>query len=130
MDDALQEAYLKAFEALPRFRGDAAVGTWLYRISYNACIDVIRQTRDEEPLERTVLTSGSGFEDQVATRVDLAAALAALPVTQRSVVILVDGLGFDYAAAAETIGVPVGTVRSRLSRGRVTVTRMLSEGVS
>ena len=130
MDDALQEAYLKAFEGLPQFRGDSSVGTWLYRISYNSCIDVIRRTRHEEPLERAVVASGSGFEDQVATRVDLAEALAALPVAQRSVVILVDGLGLDYAAAAETVGVPVGTVRSRLSRGRATVTRILSEGVS
>ena len=39
MDDVLQEAYVKAFRSLPRFKGDAAVGTWLYRIVYNACID-------------------------------------------------------------------------------------------
>jgi RNA polymerase sigma-70 factor, ECF subfamily len=39
MDDALQEAYVKAFRALPRFRGDSKLGTWLYRIAYNACLD-------------------------------------------------------------------------------------------
>jgi RNA polymerase sigma-70 factor (ECF subfamily) len=127
MDDALQEAYLRAFQALPRFRGDSSVGTWLYRIAYNSCIDLIRRTRDEDPVHQVEVAPGSGFEEQIATRVDLAVALDLLPLRQRAVVILVDGLGLDYATAAETIGVPVGTIRSRLSRGRAAVAKTLSE---
>ena len=45
MDDALQEAYVRAFRALPRFRGDARVGTWLFRITYNACLDELARGR-------------------------------------------------------------------------------------
>jgi RNA polymerase sigma factor (sigma-70 family) len=44
MDDALQEAYVKAFRALPRFRGDSKLGTWLYRIAYNACLDELKRS--------------------------------------------------------------------------------------
>ena len=53
MDDALQEAYVSAFRALPRFRGRSAFGTWLYRIVYNACLDELRRVRArrEVPLD-------------------------------------------------------------------------------
>src|ERR671922_504516 len=56
MDDALQEAYLKAFRALPRFRGDAKLGTWLYRITYNACLDELARARKaaHAPLDELV----------------------------------------------------------------------------
>ena len=51
MDDVLQEVYVKVFRSLPRFRGEAALGTWLYRITYNACIDDLRRQRRMEATE-------------------------------------------------------------------------------
>src|SRR3954447_22883970 len=51
MDDALQEAYVHAYRALPRFRGDSSLGTWLYRIAYNACLDELKRTREVVDLE-------------------------------------------------------------------------------
>ena len=51
MDDALQEAYVNAFRALPGFRGEAELGTWLYRIAYNACVDELRRDRRVVPLD-------------------------------------------------------------------------------
>ena len=62
MDDALQEAYVKAFRALPRFQRRAKVGTWLYRIVYNTCLDELRKARRTaaEPLDENVDQPGDG----------------------------------------------------------------------
>jgi RNA polymerase sigma-70 factor, ECF subfamily len=129
MDDALQEAYVKAFRALPRFRARSATSTWLYRIVYNACIDELRraEARTTVPLD---LAAGAAdrrdLADALAGRSALADALAALPQEQRAAVLLVDAEGFDYRAAAEVLGVEVGTVASRLSRARSALRAALS----
>ena len=116
MDDALQEAYVRAFRALPRFAGDAALGTWLYRIVYNACLDELRRGRRRR--EVVLDDAAAAREDDVDARLDLAAALAALPVDLRAVVLLVDAEGLSYDEAAEVLGVPAGTIGSRLNRAR------------
>ena len=118
MDDVLQEAYERAFRALPSFRGDASLETWLYRIVYHACIDDLRRRRAHElPLEewdeRLVARPAAPEE-----RLDLAAALASLPPELRAVVLVVDAEGLSYAEAAVVLGAPAGTVASRLSRAR------------
>jgi RNA polymerase sigma-70 factor (ECF subfamily) len=129
MDDALQEAYVKACRALPRFRGDSKLGTWLYRIAYNACLDELGRSRRvahlplDEHREQPGLSSDPG--DVAARRHDLATALAALPLEERAAVLLVDAQGFDYREAARVLGVPEGTIGSRLSRARVTLRRAL-----
>jgi RNA polymerase sigma-70 factor (ECF subfamily) len=131
MDDVLQEAYLKAFRALPRFEGGSDIGTWLYRIVYNACIDDLRtqRRRHAAPLEDDTLATSvplqAGPEDRVASRDQLAHALASLPADQRATVLLVDGDGFDHAAAAEILGVAPGTVASRLSRAHASLRKTL-----
>jgi RNA polymerase sigma-70 factor, ECF subfamily len=119
MDDVLQEAYARAFRALPRFRGGSAIGTWLYRIVYNACLDELRRSgaRREVSLDEW-RERGSSRTDGVEERLDLAAALAALPVELRAVVLLVDADELSYDEAAEVLGIPAGTVASRLSRAR------------
>lgn len=122
MDDVLQEAYARAFRALPRFRGGAAIGTWLYRIVYNACLDELRRsgTRKEVSLDEW-RERGSDRSEGVEHRLDLEAALAALPVELRAVVLLVDADELSYDEAAEVLGIPAGTVASRLSRARETL---------
>jgi RNA polymerase sigma-70 factor (ECF subfamily) len=85
MDDVLQEAYLRAFRALPRFRGGAAFGTWLYRIVYNACVDELRRGRARREVALEELPAAV-FADAVAEQLDLEAALAALPPDLRAVV--------------------------------------------
>ena len=120
MDDVLQDAYVKAFRALGSFRGDAGVGTWLYRITYNACIDHLRRTRRVGQLPLDGLLERASPEpdpsERAVAQTDLANALAALSPEQRAVVILVDAEGFDHAAAARVLGVAEGTVHSRLFR--------------
>jgi RNA polymerase sigma-70 factor (ECF subfamily) len=129
MDDALQEAYVNAFRALPGFRGDAELGTWLYRIAYNACIDELRRTRIVVPLDsvRERADPSQPADERVAARGDLGAALAALPPEDRATVLLVDAQGFDYRSAAEILAVPDGTVASRLNRARAALRRHLDD---
>jgi RNA polymerase sigma-70 factor, ECF subfamily len=133
MDDALQEAYVKAFKALPGFRGQSQLGTWLHRIVFNACLDELGCLRRVHavPLEDApeALAPGPDQADLVAGREQLADALASLPPHDRAAVLLVDGQGFDYAAAAEVLGIPAGTVASRLNRARATLRRALGESV-
>jgi RNA polymerase sigma-70 factor (ECF subfamily) len=131
MDDALQDAYLRAYAALPRFRREADVGTWLYRIVYNACVDELRRGgRRPEPVDLTMPAwdrpSARPGPDAVVGAADATVrALAELSVDQRVTVVLVDGEGFDNVAAARILGVAPGTVASRLSRARAALRRVL-----
>jgi RNA polymerase sigma-70 factor (ECF subfamily) len=121
-DDVLQDAFVRAFKSLGRFRGDSSLGTWLYRITYNACIDELRRGRRVVPLmaesDPEPVDLRSGPEDSAIDRRDLAMAMASLPADMRAAVMLVDADGLDYAAAGRVLGVPPGTVGSRLNRAR------------
>jgi RNA polymerase sigma-70 factor (ECF subfamily) len=129
MDDALQEAYVQAFRALPRFRGESAPGTWLYRIAYNACLDELRRTRQVVPLDsiRERPDPRPGAAETVPARRELADALATLTPEDRAAVLLVDAQGFDYRSAAEILGIPEGTIGSRLNRARAELRGFLDD---
>lgn len=122
MDDAMQEVAIKALRGLPSYRGDAPLGAWLCRIATTTCVDHLRRRRPEDPTAPDELpeqvTSWSDQADQIGDRQLLAAALLALPVDQRVAVILVDQFGYDYRAAADALGVPVGTAASRVASAR------------
>src|SRR5581483_9518533 len=129
MDDALQEAYVKAYRALPGFRGESSPGTWLYRIAYNACLDELKRTRAVVDLEsvRERAQPAPDPAETLSTRETLAQAIGALPPEDRAAVLLVDAEGFDYGSAAEVLGIPAGTVASRLSRARRALRQALHE---
>lgn len=121
MDDALQETYLAAYRGLSGFRGDSSLGTWLYRITYTTCLQRLRKARTMEPLpfddqERVLVASGS--EEQVVARDELRRALSELSPERCASVLLVLRDGLTYAEAAEVLGVPQGTVASRVAAGR------------
>jgi RNA polymerase sigma-70 factor (ECF subfamily) len=130
MDDVLQTAYVKAFRALPGFDQRAGFGTWLHRIVANAAIDELRRIArrgevDLEALEgRAAATAPTADSDR---RMDLASALAGLPAELRIVVLMVDAEGFSYDEVAEVVGIPAGTVASRLNRARAVLRPMLTE---
>jgi RNA polymerase sigma-70 factor (ECF subfamily) len=137
MDDALQNAYTRAFRSLPRFRGDSKLSTWLYRIAYNACLDELHSSRRIVHLPLETLDEradpAQALGETVAGRDDLALALAALSPNDRAAVLMVDAQGFAYRDAAEAIGVPEGTIASRLNRARAILRAALEgrvEGVS
>ncbi|WP_019633664.1 RNA polymerase sigma factor SigM [Actinomadura atramentaria] len=130
--DALQDACLSAFRAAGRFRGDAAVTTWLHRIVVNACLDRIRR-RSVRPA--TPMGDDEVF-DAVAPRLpdptdahgvslDVHAALETLPFEQRAALVLVDMLGYTVDDAARVMDVPPGTIKSRCARGRARLAPLL-----
>jgi RNA polymerase sigma-70 factor (ECF subfamily) len=128
MDDALQEVAVKAYLGMRSFRGDSAVGTWLYRITYTTCINLLRDRNRVVPLPDPV-TDPPGMPDptdDVSARAELAEALASLSADHRAVVSLVIEEGLDHRTAGEILGVPPGTVASRLSYARAALRACLA----
>lgn len=127
--DALQDALLSAYRAASGYRGDAAVTTWLHRIVVNACLDLVRRRRSRpaEPLEERLLeaTPAPDALSQRETSSEVLAALRQLPIEQAAAIVLVDVEGYPVAEAADMLDVPVGTVKSRCSRGRLRLAELL-----
>lgn len=121
--EATQEAFIAAFRQAAKFRGEASFGTWLYRIGINASRDLLRKKqRLPEPLadpsDKEEVVDERRIEDIVISRIDVARALQALPDEYRHAVVLHDLGGVPYEEIAAITGVPIGTVKSRISRGR------------
>jgi RNA polymerase sigma-70 factor (ECF subfamily) len=126
--DVVQEALVAAYRRAGSYRGEASVRTWLHRILVNACIDRIRQERRRitVPLaDRDLPVRRPDLATELATRLAVRDALAALPVEQRMAVVLVDVQGWPVAEAAEILEIPVGTVKSRCARGRIRLAMLL-----
>lgn len=133
--DALQDALVSAFRAARTFQGRSAVTTWLHRIVVNACLDRARRTAsrrtgslDQEPPADGALGSAEPAEASVVRaelQREVIRALAVLPADQRAALVLVDMQGYPVAEAAEVLGVPVGTVKSRCARGRARLLPLL-----
>ena len=127
MNDAVQDTFIKAYVALPGFRGDAALGTWLHRICYRVCLDYLRsgQSRPGEADICDDLADPVDVATRLALEDEVAVALGTLSVDHRAVLLLVDREGYDYGSVAEALEVPVGTVASRLSTARQAMRRAL-----
>jgi RNA polymerase sigma-70 factor, ECF subfamily len=126
--DALQDALLSAYRNAAGYRGDAAVTTWLHRVVVNACLDRMRRraVRPSVPLGDTDVPALSDEHEALERRLDIRAALARLPEPQREAIVLVDLQDLSVAEAAAYLGVAEGTVKSRCSRGRVALARLLT----
>jgi RNA polymerase sigma-70 factor, ECF subfamily len=125
--DALQDALLSAFRNAGGYRGDAAVTTWLHRVVVNACLDRMRRraVRAAAPLGDTDVPAPGDDHAALESRLDIQAALARLPEAQRVAIVLVDLQGLSVAEAAAFLHVAEGTVKSRCSRGRLALARLL-----
>ncbi len=135
-EDVTQEAFLRAYRSLPRFRGAASFHTWLYRIASNLAIDVVRRRRRsdnvsyslDEPLEtddgeydREIADDTRGPEEASGTRetqVAVRRAIMDLPGKLRDVMVLYELQGETYEDIAQILAVPLGTVKSRLFNAR------------
>jgi RNA polymerase sigma-70 factor (ECF subfamily) len=140
-EDLVQETYLRAFRAWRSYRPGTNLAAWLATIMRNANLDELRrQSRRpvQEPLDddgdyylyNRLAQSGPVPQDEVLARLSgtaIVSALADLPPTFREVVVLVDVGDFSYADAAEILGIPIGTVMSRLYRGRRALKRALAD---
>ena len=139
-EDVAQEAFLKAYRAIQSFRGDSAFYTWIYRIAINTAknalvaakrrpVDYDLDLQDAEQVERSGRLRDDAtpesllLTDEIRATVD--GAIAALPEDLRRAVILREYDGLSYEEIAETMGCPVGTVRSRIFRAREAIDRQL-----
>jgi RNA polymerase sigma-70 factor (ECF subfamily) len=138
--DGLQDGLVAAYRRAGSFRGDAAVTTWLHRVVVNACLDRLRAAKvrraealpddlDERGDRGSLATSGPvdpADEALLAERRRLVvAALQQLPPDQRAALVLVDMEGYPVSEAALVLGCAEGTVKSRCSRGRTRLARLL-----
>jgi len=131
-EDVVQEAFVKAYRSQSSFRGEASLGTWLRRIVTNEALDFRRRARGRGRERRKVIATAAGGDDQpsrgpapetTASERERAAAVRAaideLPEDQRQVVLLKEIEELSYREIAEELGLPIGTVESRVIRGRV-----------
>jgi RNA polymerase sigma-70 factor (ECF subfamily) len=134
--DALQDAAVSAFRAAAKFRAEAAVGTWLYRIVVNACLDRARRRaarptvsypEEQSAAWQRAVRDPSDMAENRDLRIVLEGALARLPPDQRAAVIAVDVEGLPVEEAAKALGIPVGTVKSRCARGRAKLAVLLAD---
>ncbi len=135
--DIVQEVFLRAWRSIESFRGDSGFSTWLFRITMNMCVDFARhkhsqpQTQsivDEEENERqvpdTALTPEEHLENRELGR-ELAAALDEISEEHRRIVLLRDVSGMSYTEIADVLEISEGTVKSRLSRARIALRKVL-----
>lgn len=144
--DVTQEVFLRAFKGISRFRGDANVRTWLYRIAINQSRNRYRWWKIRKRDKTVSLDSGpsgsemtyselipaedSGPEDEVLRqeqRRSLEIAIRALPKNFREAVVLCDVQGFTYEEIAKILEINIGTVKSRISRGRRELRQLLTD---
>jgi RNA polymerase sigma-70 factor, ECF subfamily len=126
--DATQEAFLSCFRNLSSFRGESAFSTWLHRIAVNTCFDSLRRRRVTASLDATPIEPAPhpDHADQADTAVDVQRALLTVPPDFRAVLIMHEVQDMPVEDVAEVLGVPVGTVKSRLHRARVALARALT----
>jgi RNA polymerase sigma-70 factor (ECF subfamily) len=121
-EEAVQETLIRAWRYFPTFRGDSSPMTWLIAICRRVVIDLAGKERRHEQLPDDVVDASDRFAG--VAELDL---LHQLPLAQREIIVLCGLLGLAYEEAADTLGVPVGTVRSRLSRARETLAALAEQ---
>lgn len=131
-EDLLQEAFVRAWQKLDSFRGDARFATWLHRLSVNVALSdrrirvrrLERETALDGEAERTATGAKDVYEDR---RMDLEQAIAKLPERARTVLVLFDIEGYSHAEIAEIAGMAVGSSKAQLHRARKLVREELEK---
>jgi len=112
-----------------RFDGRSSFSTWAYRVATNACFDELRRKRRRpDPVELPDRVASTNVSETATDRVDIDNALGHLPLEYRTAVVLRDLCGLAYDDIAAVLEVPVGTVRSRIARGRNLLIPLLAPG--
>ena len=142
-EDAAQETFLKAFTSLGSFRGDSRLSVWLYRIAFNVCTDLLRRRKeavslsseDEDGQTQELELPDERFDPAaLAERKDLreqvGRALGQLPTEAREILVLRELGGASYEEIAQTLGLDIGTVKSRIFRARKKLCALLAGNFS
>jgi len=134
--ELVQDTFVHAWEALPRFRGESSLTTWLHRIAVNALLERRRRDRrratrvalveDEDDVECASMAGGFVAPADVATAIDLERAIAALPPGVRRAFVLHEVEGYTHEEVAGMTGLATGTLRAQLHRARQLLIRALS----
>jgi RNA polymerase sigma-70 factor (ECF subfamily) len=125
--ELVQDIFVRAWEKLPTFRGQSALGTWLHRLAVNVIVERLRSTKRD----RQRLVSGEDEDfgaarvDSVEERMDFNTAIAQLPAGSRSVFVLHDVEGYSHDEIAQMTGIAPGTARAQLWRARRALMRLL-----
>ena len=133
-DDLLQDIFLSAHRKLESFRGDSALGTWLYRLATNQCLDFLRsratkagQVTDALDDEPHLLDGGSrAIAEQTVAKMDLERAVAQLPPGCRAAFLLHDVQGLEHGEVADALGIAEGTSKSQVHKARLRLRALLS----
>lgn len=124
-EDVVQEAYLEAYRSLHRFRGESKFSTWLFRIVRHRAVDAIRRASRRERLAEHLPAARA--QPDAAARTALHLAIDGLPPELRETFITIEVFGLTYREAGPVLGVPPGTVKSRMHRTRRLLVDALSE---
>lgn len=133
-DDLAQETYERAIAAVHRYRADGPARGWLLTIARRVCVDHTRRAARRRRLAADVehhTTAGSAVDlvsPDASGRVALDDVLRGLDDDRRAAFVLTQVLGLHYDEAAEVLGCPIGTIRSRVARARIDLVAMLTEG--
>ncbi|HJA49067.1 MAG TPA: sigma-70 family RNA polymerase sigma factor [Candidatus Agathobaculum intestinipullorum] len=135
--DIVQEVFLRAWRSIESFRGDSGLSTWLFRITMNLCVDharhkhaqpqtqpIVTDDETERPLPDPAPTPEEHLDNRELGR-ELAAALEEISEEHRRIVLLRDVSGMSYTEIAEVLEISEGTVKSRLSRARIALRKVL-----
>lgn len=140
--DLSQETFLKAWKALPEFKGDSTFSTWVYRLASNTCLDFLRRRKRQQETMGSLLSlddedappppSDDRFQPQLQLErsertLALKRGLEALPEHHRQVLILRELSGLSYQEISDTLSLDIGTVKSRLTRARLALRKILLE---
>ena len=127
--DCLQESMLRIYRAISSFKGQSSFSTWVYRVTMNTCLDELRKKKNKQTASLDgLLDSGWSPSDDCDTpehhaiaeekREAIHKAIADLPEDMRSAIVLRDIEGFSYDEISDMLSINVGTIKSRISRGR------------
>lgn len=127
-DDLTQETFVRAWRALPGFRGESSARTWLLSIAHRVCADALRaRTRRRRMVDAlasaTTRTHGADHAAELSVR-DL---VTGLPADRRTAFVLTQVIGLSYAEAAQVCDCPVGTIRSRVARARADLLGIIAD---
>lgn len=126
-DDVTQDAFIKAFRNIKRYRGDSRFSTWLFSIARNCAMDEFRRSGRRRKLEAEIEHQPHVSEFDQTRGYDIREALKALSLDVREPLVMIDLFGLTYRDVSDVLGVPVGTVKSRVHRARMLLAGMFAE---